>query len=257
MHTVTNSFSFLFLFFHIWLASESKADLKEKLAVLKAKSVPKEKSVIEVPPEPGALPSKKPEHEEPKVLNQKEPKPPVPKPSAERREAKETASSSKGRGGEQASSSKGHAWDQVSSHPDMKEMMQDQTLETKELGTFRVALKPQSKRSPIAVLLHKKADAKKFTQKAQIVVKEPGVLAVDAMCILKLIATELAEKSLDFDEIKGRRTDLLNCLEDSPETLMLSMQVRHPRSKPENAAFFSVYQRRMELDRQLAEEGPL
>ena len=178
--------------------------------------------------------------------NKERPKKPQEKPAPKPRKPEDC-------GGEPSSSSKPE-WGPVSAHPDMKQMMEDQTMETEQMGTFRVALKPQSKRSPIAVLMHRKQDEKKFTQKTQIVVK-PGVLAVDAMCILKLIAVELAEKSIDMKEIKERRGDLLKCLEDSAETLLLSMQVRHPPSDPGNVAFLEVYQRRIDLEIELAVQG--
>ena len=147
-------------------------------------------------------------------------------------------------------------WDEISSHPDLKQMMEDQTIESADMGTFRVCVKPQSKRSPIAVLMQKNEDDKKFTQKAQIVVKD-SVLAVDAMCILKLITIEIIEKTVKMNEIKTRKDDLLRCLEDCPQTLLLSMESSHPRSKPENVDFLDCYQRRIELEYRDPPEGSL
>ena len=196
---------------------------------------PKRPEPKAAPPNPRTPPKEDPPKDLPKAM------PPKPKPVPNEPKGPAVASTTSG------------PWDAVSSHKDMKEMIADAMLESPEMGTFRVALKPQSKRSPIACLLHRQTAEQKFTQKAQIVVKEPGVLAVDAMCILKLIATELASKMTDTSEIKERRSDLLRCLADSPYTLLLAMQERHPRTNPENAAWFSIYERRIELEAELSQ----
>lgn len=131
--------------------------------------------------------------------------------------------------------------DPLSTDPEFSKMVEDSCAES-PLGDVKIQLKSQSKRSPIAVFMLKAPGENKFSQKLQIVVKPPGVLAIDAMAILKFIAAQFMDGEVKVESLKERKGFLVGCLEKS--TLLEEFQRSGKRDG--DAEFFDIYKKRME-----------
>ena len=89
-------------------------------------------------------------------------------------------------------------------------MMAEKTAVNEEIGEAKTVLKPQKGRSPIVVLMFKGKDETKWSQKLQIVIKPPTILAFDAMAILKAIAADLLDGKAQLSDLKPQKNSLLD-----------------------------------------------
>lgn len=143
--------------------------------------------------------------------------------------------------------------DLISSHPDLKQMVEDQHAEAGGVA-LRVVLKPQKDRAAIAALLHKGPEDKKPTQKCQIVIKD--LICFDAMAILKLLGAQLIDGRIKVDELKEARDELLTKLRDGgPEGLVEAFKKYVSGNIKENQPFFQLCQRRIELSKEKDQEA--
>lgn len=131
--------------------------------------------------------------------------------------------------------------DPLSTDPEFSKMIED-TFAESPLGDVRIQLKSQSKRSPIAVLMLKCPGETKFSQKLQIVVKPPGVLAIDAMAILKFIGAQFMDGEIKVESLKDRKAFFVGCLEKST----LLEEFKKCGSRDGDAEFFEIYKKRVE-----------
>ena len=121
-----------------------------------------------------------------------------------------------GEGGKPEPEESSNGLDRISAHPSMRIFMDDNAMTTDD-GTMlvKVVFKPQAKRDSIAVMMTKSTEeGSSWKQRMQIVVKKP-LLPVDAMIILKFIATDVLDgRCTDFSELKTKRGDYIQHFAD-------------------------------------------
>ncbi len=135
--------------------------------------------------------------------------------------------------------------DPLSQEPEFAKMVEDVSADS-PVGEVKIQLKPQSKRSPIAVLMFKGPGDKKFSQKLQIVVKPPTVLGIDAMAILKFIAAEFLDGDINVDSLKDRKAFLVGCLEKNTLLAEFEKKKTFGVATTSTEHFVDIYKKRVE-----------
>lgn len=149
--------------------------------------------------------------------------------------------------------------DALSRHADMACVTSDKPcLSDDGSVSLRVSFKPQSKRFPLAVMMSKdSAEGSKWKQRMQIVIKTP-LLAVDAMLILKFLATDVLDgKCTDFEVLKGKRAEYISYAESG--MVLQAFEKHRPRDDASNErlkAFMMKVEERYALELELKELAP-
>ena len=125
--------------------------------------------------------------------------------------------------------------------------------ESTDVGLARVQVKPQKGRSTIVVLMFKGWEEKKLSQKLQPVVKDDSLPLAECHTIVRLIAQELVFGTLDVQNVKVRRDELL--LKHHKEGLLSYMESVVGK-EPQNGItmhpdFIAVFKRNQELQAQV------
>ena len=141
--------------------------------------------------------------------------------------------------------------DLISSDQKFAQMMCTVTASS-DVGEIKVQLKPQNKRSHIAVLMFKEPEGSKLQQKLQIVIKPPEILGVDAMAILKDIAADVLDGDLGIKNVKLQRDRLLAFLEEGK--LLDYFKEHRPMGEPSNDVFLAAYAKRVEMALELSSD---
>ena len=134
--------------------------------------------------------------------------------------------------------------DPLSSHSDLQLLVADAFVENKDVGHVKIQLKPQKGRSPIVVLMFKGVDDSKFSQKLQVVVKSP-LLVADAMAIVKYIGAEFLDQNLSHEEAKSVKTEMVAAAEKGEllEWFKANLDLENKNTK----VFVGLYERRVQL----------
>ncbi|CAK9002044.1 unnamed protein product [Durusdinium trenchii] len=138
------------------------------------------------------------------------------------------------------------AWelDPISKDPRMKRMMKEEVAEG-ERGSLKIQLKPQKGRSAIVSMLFKGLEDKKFSQKSQVVVKPPTILAVDAMVIVKFLSCKFMDGEIDLEAMKAAKYDLLEAHQQGK--LLDRLKSELDPNNPSNQEFLGIVELRQTL----------
>lgn len=126
----------------------------------------------------------------------------------------------------------------------MKRMMKEEVAEG-ERGSLKIQLKPQKGRSAIVSMLFKGLEDKKFSQKSQVVVKPPTILAVDAMVIVKFLSCKFMDGEIDLEAMKAAKYDLLEAHQQGK--LLDRLKSELDPNNPSNQEFLGIVELRQTL----------
>ena len=114
-----------------------------------------------------------------------------------------------------------------------------------ERGSLKIQLKPQKGRSAIVSMLFKGLEDKKFSQKSQVVVKPPTILAVDAMVIVKFLSCKFMDGEIDLEAMKAAKYDLLEAHQQGK--LLDRLKSELDPNNPSNQEFLGIVELRQTL----------